>query len=158
LGLIKITSPEGWAPWTYKIYRESAPVNNGLSAHTIAWSDSLAPGKYNVHAENYFGCTAESLAEIPYSCEIADIPTGFSPNGDGKNDILYVRGENIHEMYLTIYNRWGQLVFESRNVNIGWDGLYKGETAPMEAYGYVLSVVFKSGRTFYKKGNVTLIR
>lgn len=89
---------------------------------------------------------------------LADLPTGFSPNGDGSNDILYVRGAAIETMNLKIFNRWGQLIFESNEQSIGWDGTYKGKPQAMEAYGFTLNVTFIDGTTLSKTGNVTLLR
>ena len=86
------------------------------------------------------------------------MPTGFSPNGDGNNDVLYVRGYGIETMSLKIFNRWGELIFETINQDIGWDGTYKGKPQEMEAYAYVLDVVFGDGSKVRKQGNVTLLR
>ncbi len=157
-GFIKVTALPSWVPWTYQVLLEPELVFSGGSSTTTAKTDSLTPAKYKVKAINYFGCTADTVIEIPFNCEIADIPTAFSPNGDGYNDTLLVRGVNIAQMNLAVYNRWGELVFQSHEVNKGWNGGYKGADAPLEVYGYVLSVVFKSGNTFHKKGNITLIR
>ncbi len=158
-GTIKVTVPKGWVPWNYKIYQGSATVYSMAQVPVFVWRDSMEAGKYRVEAVNHLGCTAETEIEIPVNCDIADVPTAFTPNGDGKNDILYVRGGNdIKEMYFRIYNRWGQLVFETNNINKGWDGRYKGVEAPVEAYAYVLSVVFNSSTVVDKKGNITLIR
>jgi len=88
----------------------------------------------------------------------ADIPTGFSPNGDGNNDVLYVRGGAIETMDLKIFNRWGQLIFESTDLERGWDGTYQGKPQPMDAYAFVLNVTFVDGTSMQKKGNVTLLR
>ncbi len=158
LGLIKVTAPSDWVPWDYTIYKDIAPVYNMQYVLTASWSDSMAAGKYSINARNFLGCTSEVPVEVPTTCEVADIPTAFSPNGDGHNDLLYVRGMNIDDMHLRIYNRWGQLVFESHDMATGWDGWFNGQKAPTEAYAYVLSVVFKSGNTFQKKGNITLLR
>lgn len=89
---------------------------------------------------------------------LADIPNAFSPNKDGANDVLYVRGSGIEEMILKIYNRWGEVIFETTDQNIGWDGTYKGKEQPMESYGFVLDVTFIDGTTFHKSGNITLLR
>jgi gliding motility-associated-like protein len=86
------------------------------------------------------------------------IPTGFSPNGDGQNDILYVRGAAIKTMDLKIYNRWGQLIFQTNTQEVGWDGTYNGQPQPMEAYGYVLTATFIDGTNRTLKGNITLLR
>jgi gliding motility-associated-like protein len=87
-----------------------------------------------------------------------DVPTGFSPNGDGFNDILFVRGGGIETMSFKVFNRWGELVFETTDITIGWDGTYKGQAQEMDAYAYVLSATFVDGSSQSKSGNVTLIR
>ncbi|OJW82338.1 MAG: hypothetical protein BGO69_17275 [Bacteroidetes bacterium 46-16] len=89
---------------------------------------------------------------------IADVPTAFSPNGDGINDILYVRGPGIDKVELKIYNRWGQLIFETHDKNVGWDGTYKGEPQPTESYAYVLNVSLRDGQVIQKVGNINLLR
>lgn len=89
---------------------------------------------------------------------VADLPTAFSPNGDGENDILYVRGYNIKSIHLQLYNRWGQMVFESFDINHGWDGTFQNAEQPMEVYGYILQVEFLDGTSGNYQGNVTLLR
>jgi gliding motility-associated-like protein len=93
----------------------------------------------------------------------AELPTAFSPNGDGNNDRFYVRGGGIEKSDLKIFNRWGQLVFESVDAPAneeayGWDGTYKGKDQEMEVYAYVLNVTYIDGTTAQRKGNVTLLR
>jgi gliding motility-associated-like protein len=87
-----------------------------------------------------------------------DVPNAFTPNGDGKNDKVFVRGFGIAQMNFRIYNRWGQLVFESASQSYGWDGRYKGELQPMDAYAYTLIVQYGDGTVVNKKGDITLIR
>jgi gliding motility-associated-like protein len=98
---------------------------------------------------------------------IIDIPTAFSPNGDGVNDMLYVRGAAIVEIDLKIFNRWGELVFEATKMendsegnlrSEGWDGTFRGKEQEMDAYAFVLHAVFIDGSTHDEQGNVTLIR
>jgi len=89
---------------------------------------------------------------------LVDVPTAFSPNGDGSNDILYVRGGAIERIQFRVYNRWGTLVFETTDINIGWDGTYKGKPQEMEAYAYTLTAVFTNGTSASKQGNITLLR
>jgi gliding motility-associated-like protein len=86
------------------------------------------------------------------------LPNIFSPNEDGQNDVLYVRGENISEIQLSMYNRWGNLLFETNEISIGWDGRYKGKDCPEEVYFYIAEVTFESGESVIKKGNVTIAR
>ena len=86
------------------------------------------------------------------------IPNAFSPNGDGNNDILFVRGKNIQEINLAIYDRWGQRVFQTNNINEGWDGMYNGEKLENAVFVYYLTVTYADRKTEVKKGNVSLIR
>ncbi len=118
-------------------------------------------GTFNVclYARNASNCPAYLCRLVGADVKpLADLPTAFSPNGDGSNDVLYVRGAGIQTMNLKIFNRWGTLLFESNDQSIGWDGTYKGQPQPMEAYAYVLSVTFIDDTKLLKKGNVTLLR
>lgn len=86
------------------------------------------------------------------------IPNIFSPNKDGQNDVLYLRGENIKEASISIYNRWGEKVFETQDKSAGWDGTYKGKACPADVYIFHVSVTFADGVTEHRKGNLTLVR
>ena len=110
-------------------------------------------------AKNGSGCNDTLCKGVDADVKTAaDLPTAFSPNGDGSNDVLYVRGGAIETMNLKIFNRWGQLVFESNRLENGWDGTFNGKPQEMDAYAFVLNVTFIDGTTFLKKGNVTLLR
>ena len=87
-----------------------------------------------------------------------DVPTAFSPNGDGINDRIYVRGFGITSMKWNIYNRWGVLVYQSSDLTQGWDGTYKGLVQPQDVYQYVLEVVMSDGKKYLKKGDITLLK
>jgi gliding motility-associated-like protein len=87
-----------------------------------------------------------------------DVPNAFSPNGDGQNDILYVRGYNVQTMLFKVFNRWGEKVFETNDLNIGWNGTYKSEEQEMDVFAWTLNAVLISGEIVERKGNVTLIR
>jgi gliding motility-associated-like protein len=93
-------------------------------------------------------CTASSLF----------VPNTFTPNGDGKNDKLFVRGNYIAQLYFAVYNRWGEKIFETTDKNIGWDGYYQGNLADPGVFGWYLKATCKKGETAEMKGNVTLIR
>ena len=85
------------------------------------------------------------------------LPTGFTPNGDGNNDVLYVRSNFITEVYLTIYDRWGEKLFESNDIKKGWDGYYKGKKIDQGVYGYYMTFKCNNGQESFKKGNITLM-
>lgn len=86
------------------------------------------------------------------------IPNAFSPNGDGENEILFVRGPIIAKMEFRIYDRWGELVFESYDRTIGWNGTYKERQLDPDVYDYYLKVTCIDGFESIIKGNVTLLR
>lgn len=89
---------------------------------------------------------------------VLDVPSAFSPNGDGINDKVFVRGYGIEKLTFRIFNRQGLVVFQTANQAFGWDGKYKGMLQPMDVYAYVLDVEFSDGKTFQKKGDITLLR
>ncbi len=108
---------------------------------------------------NSAGCmdtTCQSIHAIVYP--LCKVPTAFSPNGDGVNDKLLVKGYGIEEMVWQIYNRWGTLVFISTNQSVGWDGTYKGVLQPQDVYHYVLQVKFTNKSSTTLKGDITLLR
>ena len=86
------------------------------------------------------------------------IPDAFSPNGDGNNDKLFVRGNNIQELYFAVYDRWGEKVFETTDKNNGWDGTYKGSTLSNAVFVYYCKGKYTDGLEFKQKGDVTLVR
>ena len=115
-------------------------------------------------AKNKEGCTDTVCKGVDADVVTAiDLPTAFTPNGDGSNDRYFPRGGGIEKMTFRIFNRWGQVVFEAEDMpandpSAGWDGTYKGKEQEMEVYAYVLNVTFIDGTTAQRKGNVTLIR
>ena len=86
------------------------------------------------------------------------VPEAFSPNGDGSNDVLFVRGPGIASMGFTVWDRWGEKVFESEQPANGWDGTRHGEQMPSGVYLYVLSAQMSDGERINLKGDVTLVR
>lgn len=86
------------------------------------------------------------------------MPNAFSPNGDGINDVFMVRSSILKNMHLEIYDRWGNRVFETNNLNEGWNGTYKGQQAAADAYGYYFSGECLQGKKITLKGNVTLLK
>jgi gliding motility-associated-like protein len=89
---------------------------------------------------------------------LLDVPNAFTPGRGGQNSVVVVRGFGIGRMTWRIYNRWGQVVYESNNRKSGWDGTYKGQPLPMDVYAYTLDVEFTDGNKIRKTGDITLIR
>ncbi len=101
---------------------------------------------------------AQSITILPEPRPFVLIPNAFSPNGDGVNDVFKVIGSNIESAQLLLYNRWGELLFESSVIGEGWDGSYKGEAQELGVYVYIAYVKLLDGEEEMRHGNVTLIR
>jgi len=86
------------------------------------------------------------------------IPDAFTPNGDGLNDRFNVVANYIKEYHILIFNRWGELVFESRDINDSWNGTYKKEKAPLDVYTYIIEVVGTNNKSAKRYGSISLIR
>jgi len=118
---------------------------------------------YYVLAEDTNGCRANDTVIVrvfkaPCATGGVFLPNAFTPNGDGKNDVLYVRGIRITEVFLAIYDRWGQLMFETKDIKKGWDGTYGGKLLDAGVFGYYLKAVCDEGEIVIKEGNITLLR
>jgi gliding motility-associated-like protein len=85
------------------------------------------------------------------------VPTAFSPNGDGLNDTFGAVGEGIEDYKLIVYNRWGEVVFASNNINQKWDGDYQGSPVSFGAYSYQLFAYGKEFGEVNKSGAVIVI-
>ncbi|MEX0814030.1 MAG: PKD domain-containing protein [Chitinophagales bacterium] len=111
-------------------------------------------------AINEHDCISEYCKEMEMTYRgLVDLPNAFSPNADGYNDVLYVKGFGVERLELKIYNRWGELVFESNSLERGWDGTYKGKAQEQEVYTFTLKAWFRNGtETPLRKGNITLLR
>lgn len=143
------------------LWTPATGLSNVASADPIASPNSTT--EYIVSLTDGQGCSRTDTVKITvidFICEEPYIylPNAFTPNDDGQNDVLYLRGNLIEEMYLAIYNRWGELVFESTSPQVGWDGTYKGMKCDPAVFVYYFTVKCPGGVEFFKKGNVTLIR
>lgn len=116
-------------------------------------------GVYNIILEvtDTAGCvdtTSKSIQVVLFPV----LPTAFTPNGDGENDVFIIRGGPFESVDFRIYNNWGQLVFSTDNPDEGWNGEYNGQEAPLGVYTWTFTVNVAGGRVFIKEGDVTLIR
>jgi gliding motility-associated-like protein len=140
----------------------------GLSATTVvaptfSWNESV---EYLVSLTDTFGCVAYDTLRITVDvCEsYIQVPQAFSPNADGVNDHFTLFEKNISQYEIRIYNRWGELVYNSRDLSElndlskGWDGTYKGQPQNTGTFVYYLTATDIAGKKFEKKGNLTLIR
>lgn len=139
------------------------PVN-GLSCVNCPdpWAQPLVNTLYTATFTDSAGCfSGISRFNIEIDPRITiDVPTAFSPNGDGDNDVIYVNGLGLKRLIeFKIYNRWGQLIFESNDLNKGWDGYFKGQLQNVETYVYTAKAEgWLNGKIVSKKGTFNLLR
>ncbi len=127
-------------------------VVNHLYNNTIYYHTGLI-------SYNGFGCSDTVWQDIKALINpLFDVPSAFTPNGNGVNDVLYVKGFGITSINWQIYNRWGVKMFETEDLHTGWDGTYNGKLQPQEVYHYLLSIVMTDGKKINKLGDITLIR
>jgi len=115
---------------------------------------------YSVTATTAEGCagTGSVVIVVVPGADII-VPNAFTPNGDGRNDLLKVDALGIRDFkYFKVFNRWGQEVFSTANTGIGWDGMVGGQLSPMGTYVWVAFGIDEQGRAVQRKGTVILIR
>ncbi len=103
------------------------------------------------------GCTDTVSKDIMVTL-LPQVPTAFSPNGDNHNDFLKVKGGPFEKMYFRVYNDWGQLLFETKDQDKGWDGTFKGDACPVGVYVWILDVDLFNNKSVRKTGDVTILR
>jgi gliding motility-associated-like protein len=148
-------------------------VVGGASPYAYSWDDpvssttdtlmALPPGTYTVVVTDSNSCSITDSIEILQSTEpcfapYLYIPNVFSPNDDGVNDILYVQGQGIAEFNFALYDRWGELMFETSDQTIGWDGMFEGKRLNEAVFFYYVNALTIDDKTIKKKGNITLLR
>jgi gliding motility-associated-like protein len=121
---------------------------------------------YVLKVTNIGGCSASDTINIIVTCNGSSvfIPNTFSPNADGENDVFYPRGKGIYTIAaFRIFNRWGEVVFDKRNVapndaSAGWNGTYKGRLAESGVYTYYIEVICNNNQLLKYLGNINLIQ
>jgi gliding motility-associated-like protein len=121
---------------------------------------------YSVKVTTEYGCSASDTIAIKTFCNNAQafVPNAFTPDGDGINDILMVRGSGIAQVKtFRVFNRWGEVVFERGNFSpnnptYGWDGKIKGVVGPPDVYVYTAEVICENGTSYTYKGNVSVLK
>lgn len=137
--------------------------SDGLSCNTCA--DPVATVEhttsYVVTNYNNDGCRTEDTVTIYVECSdaLVFVPNAFTPNNDGKNERFYVRTKGLKRLdFFKVYTRTGQLVFETTNVDDGWDGTFKGLALPPGVFSYYAQATCSGDEKIEFVGNVTLIR
>jgi len=136
-------------------------LNNPKSGRPVA-SPQQTTTYYLSVTDNHHQPSVDSVTVTVIQCEHNNsdlfVPNIFSPNGDGENDVLFVRGASVISFEFVVYNRWGQKVFESNDKNHSWDGTFNGSEASVGVYVYHLKAVTHEYKTIIKHGDVTLVR
>lgn len=147
------------------------PVHNNTGENIVSykWSDSstsptlkiYGEGMYVLQVSNECGSFTDSIDVGRKDCSVW-FPSGFTPNGDGLNDLARVRGKHLPDLadfQIMIVNRFGERVFESRDYTQGWDGTYKGQPAEMSTYYYLIQYrITGNQQKELMKGDLTLLR
>jgi gliding motility-associated-like protein len=143
--------------WTPPTYLNNTSVSNPV-ARINSTIDSI---RYKVYVTDLLGCldSATILVKIFRTNPQIFVPTGFTPNGDGKNDVLKPIAVGIERIeYFRVYNRWGQLVFSTTVNGQGWNGEIGGKPQTTNTYVWLVQAVDYTGKPVFQKGTSTLIR
>ncbi|MFW5851515.1 MAG: PKD domain-containing protein [Bacteroidota bacterium] len=153
-----------WSPADYLSCDDCASPDIDLECGKAGYPNCLDfPGEfeYTVYMTDILGCFTEErtiVFEIVTDSK-ARLPQAFTPNSDGSNDLAFVRGWGVKEfLEVRIYNRWGQMVFMSKNMDTGWDGTFKGEPQKADTYSYTIKYISSEDTEEFVKGYITLLR
>ena len=148
---------------------------NGTGGISYSWSPSVDlsnPGiqnpiailfddrKYTLTVTTAEGCIASDEINITvFKGSTIFTPGGFTPNQDGLNDRIKPYYIGIKKLeYFSIFNRWGELVFTTKDLSAGWNGIFKGSAQPSGTYVWMLKAIDYAGKVYQLKGSTTLIR
>lgn len=148
-GIIQITTTGGFAPYAYLWFDK--PTFNS----TIV--DGLTHGTYDVKITDVRGCYQIYSIDVPNKpVPCLEIPTAFTPNGDGVHDLWNVKNLHIYpNALIEVYNRWGSLIYQGKTSDKRWDGTYNGQDVPNGSYVFIINL---HNNTEPKQGIVTVIR
>jgi len=125
---------------------------------TVVPNDTLSD-IYQLAVTYNNGCIVIAFDTIKAtSNDLIGIPNAFTPNGDNRNDTFQIMATGVRSFSMNIYNRWGEQVFSTTNINSGWDGTYKGKPQPEEAYTYFFTIIYLDGKTVHREGSFMLFR
>jgi gliding motility-associated-like protein len=132
---------------------------------SFQWQDGSTAPIYNVKGEGVYILTATNecgsftdSVKVLYGICALQMPTAFTPNSDGLNDVFKVTYVSPKRFRMVIYNRWGQKVYESTDITKGWDGNYRGMTSPADTYIWKIILTDSGGKEQEAHGTVTVIR
>lgn len=117
------------------------------------------PGIYYVTVTNSSGCSTSDTISFKEEC-LADViaPNAFTPDGDGVNDLFFASGLNVTSFNMKIYNRWGEVIFESDDINVPWNGYHKGKVLESDIFVWLIRFSINDRAIEEKVGSVLLVR
>lgn len=144
----------GTYTWTYG---NDTYIGNPV---TISW---VQEGTYQVRLDfvSDAGCvdsTFYTVNVIPCQETYMYVPNSFTPNDDGINDYFYPKGVNYNSLKMYIYNRWGEMLYETDNISNGWNGTYKGDLCKEDMYIYVIRWLTIENKQKQIIGHVILLK
>jgi len=146
IGIVPIWTPDTGLSCNNCFNPIASPLETTIYTFTV--SDTM--GCYSV-SQNIIITVDEKYS--------VNLPSSFTPNNDGANDIVYVRGWGIQELLeFKIFNRWGESIFYTSDINQGWDGTYRGSVQNIDSYVYYVKVKMYSGQEIEKRGTITLLK
>jgi gliding motility-associated-like protein len=133
-------------------------LTDPYTAHTTALLQN--DQTYYLTVTSPQGCVATDTVHVKvYAGPEFYVPTAFSPNNDGLNDIFRAISPGVPQLdFFCVWNRWGQEVFRTQSLSSGWNGTYKGQQMPAGTYVWMIQGTDFRGRVFSRRGNVTIVR
>lgn len=148
-------------------FGDGGVANTFSTTHTYVQAGTYSITLIAISNKGCKDTSYQTITAIPES--YVQIPNAFTPNSGGSSGTTYLQGSLSNEIFhpiisgtdkykLSIYSRWGELLFETQNPNEGWDGYYRGQLCTQDVYVWKIYATFIDGKTFNKTGDVTLIR
>lgn len=160
--LINATASDGDITWSWMPNNQGDILDCTVSDCSEAEVTPIITTLFTATTTTSEGCEASAnvqiLVIVPTGGYSLGVPNSFSPNDDGNNDILYVDGLGITNMVFRVYNRYGQMVFESTDQSIGWNGTFNQEPLNPATFAWTLEYSLVSGESGKQNGNVTLLK
>lgn len=147
----------------YSWFLDDEPLSDSDSSIIIDWSDkNLGVHSISVFLYTIDGCISPTISYTVdiVSCPLTTvyIPNAFTPDGDGLNNIWFPVSYDIKKIEFTIYNKWGQKIYESTDNLFGWDGSFQGKPCPNDVYVYFIKWTSFDDKVSSKFGQITLFR
>jgi gliding motility-associated-like protein len=155
---LQMSASEGYSyHWSPANYLSGKDISNPIATITEPFDNF----RYKIKIANEAGCADSAFMNIKVFATRPSVfvPTAFTPNNDGRNDVLRPIAAGMQRIeHFNIYNRWGQLIFSTRQNGHGWDGNINGQPQATNTYIWMVKAIDYTGSSYFQKGTVTLIR